>query len=312
MRITDRGYSFATIHNEDGNTAHVEGQYRRFQTQAPIRRNQPYELEFYGRGAGLTVGVTAIPRRAAPAVMAAARRRIPSSPRRAAVDRVARTPFGLDPGTPPEAEPGPPTARTFTVGPEFDDPFEHDWIDWDLDPPTLPPPDLPPGGGGGGGGGFPQSAVRIELFMFGTTAPIETWNLPGEDLASRERKVTYSPVGFPSPDAPVWRTTWWRVVVTPTGPDPIEIGVAAYVRIADVPIRTTSLAVRLTNHIFRVALEALVPRAAVDWDTLSVSIGPEIADLVGVAPTIFRDSISPGNRTLNCARSTSPRSQAKS
>jgi hypothetical protein len=41
MRITDRGYTFTTIHNEDGDIAHVDGQYRRYQTQAPVQRNQP-------------------------------------------------------------------------------------------------------------------------------------------------------------------------------------------------------------------------------------------------------------------------------
>ena len=64
------------------------------------------------------------------------------------------------------------------------------------------------------------------------------------------------------------RTTWWRMVVTPLGPDPVEIYIEANVRIADVPIRLTLLNVRLTNHLFRVALEALVPRAVVNGDKL--------------------------------------------
>jgi phospholipase C len=295
MQITDRGYRFSTVHNEDGNVAHVQGRYRRFQTQSPIRRNQPYELEFYGRGAGLTLGVTAVPRRAEPAVAAAARRRITANPRRSAANRASLTSSGLTPSDLSGSRPRSPSTMAFTVGPDFQSPFDRDWTDWwDLEPPTLPPPDLPPGGGGGGGGGSLQSAVRIELFVFGTAEPVQTWELP-EGVSTPERQVTYAPEGFPAADAPVRRTTWWRVVVTPIGPDPVEIGVAAYVRIADVPIRTTPLSVRLTNHLFRVALEALVPRAVVDWDTLSVSIGPEIADLLGVAPTIITDSISPGN-----------------
>lgn len=334
MNITDRGYSFATIHDEDGNIAHVRGVYRRFQTQAPIRANQPYELEFYGRGAGLTIGVTAIPRRAAPATMAALRRSSLSNPpdaspanraalgdralradraaaesraaeiraatraglptRRALANRAALAASAADPSIAPGSGAQPPSTMALTVGPDFHSPFDDDWLDWDLDPPTLPPPDLPPGGGGGGGGGYGQSHVRIELYVFGTADPIETWELQ-EGVGSREREVTYAPEGFPTPNAPVRRTTWWRVVVTPLGPDPVEIGIAAYVKIADVPIRTTPMSVRLTNHLFRVALEALVPQAVVEWDTLFVSIGPEVADLIGIAPTIFSDSISPGN-----------------
>jgi hypothetical protein len=97
MQLTDRGYRFSTVHNVDGNLAHVDGRYRRFQTQAPIRRNQPFELEFYGRGAGLTLTVTAVPRRAEPAVMAAARRRIAASQRRSAANRAVLTSSGLNP-----------------------------------------------------------------------------------------------------------------------------------------------------------------------------------------------------------------------
>ena len=104
MQITDRGYSFATIHNADGDIAHVEGRYQRYQTQAPIRRNQPFELEFYGRGAGLTIGVTAIPRRAVPAVMAAARRRITTSPPRSTSTRVSVPVVRMDPTASPGSQ----------------------------------------------------------------------------------------------------------------------------------------------------------------------------------------------------------------
>ena len=74
MEIVDRGYRFKTIHNEDGNIAHVLGIFERFQKQAPIRRNQDYSLDFYGKGAGIRLGVMAYPRRSVPATIAAARR----------------------------------------------------------------------------------------------------------------------------------------------------------------------------------------------------------------------------------------------
>lgn len=292
MEILDRGYSFNTVHNEDGNVAHVVGHYRRFQTEAPIERLQDFELAFYGRGAGLELGVTAIPRRAAPAAMAAVRRSSSERAQRPPVPGVSTLPaMSTAPGSPSPAST--PSMMSYTVGPQFDDPFDNDWFDWGLDPLPLPPLD-PPGGGGGGGGGTYQSAVRIQLFVSGSNAPVETWELP-EGVGDYERKVKYEPEGFPTPDAPVRRTTWWRMVVTPLGPDPVKISIAAHVGIADVPIRTTPLNVRLTNHLFRVALEALVPRAVVTWDRLFVSIGPEIADLAGIAPTILDQSISPGN-----------------
>jgi len=77
MEIKDRGYRFKTVHGEDPaarNVAHVLGHYERFQTQAPIRKGQDFELEFFGRGGTIQLGVMAIPRRAAPSSMAALRR----------------------------------------------------------------------------------------------------------------------------------------------------------------------------------------------------------------------------------------------
>ncbi len=45
MEIVDRGYSFQTFHETDGNVAHVRAHYRRVQTQAPIRRTQKFEMD---------------------------------------------------------------------------------------------------------------------------------------------------------------------------------------------------------------------------------------------------------------------------
>ncbi|MGH8567749.1 MAG: hypothetical protein ACREXU_06950, partial [Gammaproteobacteria bacterium] len=81
--------------------------------------------------------------------------------------------------------------------------------------------------------------------VLGSHQPIATWELP-EGVDGRFRSVRYEPQGFPTPDAPVRRTTWFRVVATPLGFDPVEIFVGANTRIADMPIRTTSLGVRLT------------------------------------------------------------------
>lgn len=63
MEVLEHGFRFFTIHNADGNVAHVEGHYEREQTQAPIRRTQKFEMDFFGRGAGMVLGVHAPPRR---------------------------------------------------------------------------------------------------------------------------------------------------------------------------------------------------------------------------------------------------------
>ena len=289
MEVLDRGFSFKTFHEPAGNIAHVHAVYRRFQTQAPIRRTQKFELEFFGRGAGMKLGVMALPRRAAPAAMSAARRERDAA---LAADYTAGEPDAV-----PDA-----TAR-IAVQPEFDSPFDRDWIDWDLEPPTFPDPTDPPGGGGGGGGGFLHGQVLIELFIFGSDQPVQTWLLE-EAVGPRIRTVEFEILGFPSPDSPMLRTGWWRMVVTPIGPDPVEIEITASARLGDVPIRTTPLSVRLANHLFRIALEALVPNAQVDGSTLRVSIGTEIAELFGTDSGLISENISPASsraklRSLN-------------
>jgi prepilin-type processing-associated H-X9-DG protein len=302
VEILEPGYRFATVHNEAGNVAHVDGHYERFQTQAPIQSRQRYELEFYGNGAGIELGVTSIPRRAVPAAMAAARRAEMSrpdavtstiidsaAPATATLARTARPDLSNTP------TPTSPLVSAMTVGPEFHSPFDENWFDgWGIDQPPFPPSNWPPQPPGGGGGGTYHSAVRIELFVYGEDQPIATWELP-EGIGPRQRTVKYEPQGFPAPDAPVRRTGWWYMAVTPLGPDPVEIYIAAHVKLGEVPIRTTPLTVRLTNHLFRVGFEALVPQAVVEWDRLFVSIGPEIAELIGLDPTILEQSIGPGN-----------------
>ena len=268
MEILDRGYRFHTLHNEAGNIAHVDGFFERFQEQASIKRNQDYELEFYGKGAGIRLGVTAMPRRAVPTSMAAARRARVS---RALADVSAATATlaSMSPSNPGAPSGGTPSVVMRAINPDFHSPFDENWFDWGLEPPPFPTyPPLPPGGGGGGGGTY-HSAVRIKLFLYGGTEPISTWELP-EGIGNRVRFVEYAPEGFPSPDAPVRRTGWWRMVVTPIGPDPVEIYITAQTRLGDMPIRITPLNVRLTNHLFRVGLEALVPQAVVDWDNARI------------------------------------------
>jgi phospholipase C len=327
MEVLDRGFSFQTFHEPAGNVAHVRAAYRRFQTQAPIRRTQKFEMEFFGRGAGMELGVMALPRRATPQAMTAVRRERAAAVRTMEVATTASSATATSAttasapilartiaaagettvapaATTTDADATAPAISTrSTVQPDFQSPFDRDWIDWDLEPPTFPDPTDPPGGGGGGGGGLFHGQVLIELFLFGADQPVQTWLLE-EGVGPRIRKVKFELQGFPTPDSPMLRTGWWRMVVTPIGPDPVEVEITADVFLGDVPIRTTPLAVRLANHLFRVGLEALVPNAEVDGSTARVSIGPEIAELLGAEPLLLSESISPASsnaklRSLN-------------
>jgi len=313
MNVRDRGFSFQTFHEPAGNVAHVRAAYRRFQTQAPIARTQKFEMEFFGRGAGMELGVMALPRRATPQAMSAVRReraaavRTTEAATTAAITaasapvltRANRTAPAISaaPAASAPATSAPPTTTTpaisvrSAVQPDFQSPFDRDWIDWDLEPPDFPDPTDPPGGGGGGGGSF-HSQVLIELFIFGADQPVQTWLLE-EGVGPRIRKVKFEIQGFPTPDSPMLRTGWWRMVVTPIGPDPVEIEITADVFLGDVPIRTTPLGVRLANNLFRVGLEALVPNAEVSGSTARVSIGREIAELLDAEPLQLSESISP-------------------
>lgn len=321
MEVSDHGYRFVTIHNENGNTAEVMGRYERFQKQAPILPNQPFTLDFYGRGSSIEILVGTLPRRATPQQRAAAQRertgglsgdaassasllstsvsvarradapRTPDDVRAAAVARLAAASSA---GTTSADTSGTPGVTARAVGPKFESPFDIDFLDgWGLDPIPFPPtfPPQPPGGGGGGGGVF-HSAVRLELFIFGRDQPIETWELP-EGVHGNFRSVRYQPLGFPTPDAPVNQTTWFRVVATPLGFDPVDIYLGAVTRIADVPIRTTPLAVRLTNHLFRLGLEALMLDVSVSGSTARLSLGKELTEMLGVEQVFEEKDIGP-------------------
>ena len=74
MLVVDRGFSFQTFHTPQGERAQIRARYSRAQTQAPIRPTQRFEMEFYGRGAGMVLGVQALPRRAPPQSLRAVRR----------------------------------------------------------------------------------------------------------------------------------------------------------------------------------------------------------------------------------------------
>jgi hypothetical protein len=229
LEVLDRGFVFCTHHTQDASNANlalVEGEYRRFQTQAPILRTQKFELEFFGRGAGMQLGVTARPRRVTPQATAADTRR--------GFAMTARSDVAAT-GAAITASPLPRTTQL-----DFGSRIDDAGIFTGATVTPLAPPTGPggggttgdPGGGGGGGGGTNtlHGAVLIELFIFGANQPVQTWFLE-EGLGPPERRVTFEIQGFPTPDSPMLRTGWWRMVVTPIGPDPVEIAIGAYVRI---------------------------------------------------------------------------------
>ena len=298
MEVLEHGYRFFTLHNEDGNVAHIDAHWERFQTQAPILPRQPFGLDFYGKGSSIELLFTTLPRRAAPERMAGmlrSRTRTPLPAVAPSVSLISNSIFISR--TSPEPPPPAPPDTLARVNPVFDSPFDIDFLDgWGLDPLPFPPVDQPPGGGGGGGGGLFHSAVRVELFLFGSDRPLETWDLP-EGIFSRFRSVKWQPQGFPNPDHPVRKTTWFRVVVTPQSFDPVEIYVGANTRIADVPIRTTPLGVRLTNHLFRVGLEALAPFAVADGSRVHAGISDELTRLVGADPVYVEKDLGPVRAT---------------
>ena len=297
MEVNEHGYHFFTLHQEDGNVAHIDAHWERFQTQAPILPRQPFGLDFYGKGSSIELLFTTLPRHAAPEQRAAIQRRRTRLPVSVEAPTAALISNSLRISSAPPAPAGPPPGSVArTINPEFHSPFDIDFLDgWGLDP--LPfPPIGPPGGGGGGGGGLFHSAVRVELFLLGSDQPLETWELP-EGIFSRFRSVKWQPQGFPNPDHPVRKTAWFRVVVTPLSFDPVEIYVGANTRITDVPIRTTPLGVRLTDHLFRVGLEALAPHAIANGSRVSASISQELTDLIGASPVFVEKDLGPLHAT---------------
>jgi hypothetical protein len=183
MEVIENGYHFFTLHQEDGNVAHIDAHWERFQTQAPILPRQPFGLDFYGKGSSIELEFTTLPRHAAPEQRAAMQRRrtrlpVPvDAPSAAFISnslRISRTP--------PEQPTPVPDSIARVVNPDFKSPFDIYFLDgWGLDPLPFPPVGPggggPGGGGGGGGGGLFHSAVRVELFLFGSDQPLETWDL---------------------------------------------------------------------------------------------------------------------------------------
>ncbi|ACG74540.1 phosphoesterase [Anaeromyxobacter sp. K] len=277
MEIRSHGYLHYTTYETEGNQARVLGHSSREQTQAAIAPFTEFSLRFYGLGRGIQIGIRAYPVRGSEARMARVRS--------AAAGAVAGN------GTPPAlAGEGPAPTGTLArirvpgrgIGGGTVDPFGHP-----IAPPVEPPE---PPGGGGGGGGVMQAAVQVQLFAPGLEDPVQVWNLPAE-VTSQLRQVTFDPPGFPSPDAPARRIGWWRVTVTPQGPGPATIYVEAHTTIGRVPFRTKRIPVRLFNSLFRVAIEAMVPRVVIEGGELQVSMGKELAELLGVSPEIYKKDI---------------------
>ena len=276
MDIHSHGYRRYTTYEPEGNEARVVGHFSREQTLAPIAALTDFSLRFYGLGRGIEIGIRAYPAQSTQA---------------AASMRGARASGALAENLQPAAfaEGAQPIGTIARVrlpgsGPrgETVDPFGH---------PVIGPvePEQPPGGGGSG---VMQSAVRVQLFAPGIEEPVQVWDLPME-VTSQLRKVVYDPPGFPSPDAPARRIGWWRVTVTPQGPGPSTVSVETHATMVRVPFRTIAIPARLFNTLFRVALEALVPRAVIEGSELKVSLGKDLAELLGVPQELYTKDISP-------------------
>lgn len=289
MDTSSFGFRYWTTYEPEGDQARITANYMREQTQAAVGAHTGFHLDVFGLGGGLTIRVRATTRMAPPATMNApaptaliapqpsAIAGPPAARMVAAADRFRR-PVLTSPT--PDA-----TARRGIDGGLFDL-WEDGLPDWVIDPPPMPPTDPQPPGGGGGG--FMHTEVRVELYAPGIPDPVQTWELP-EEIAGNYRELKYQPMGFPAPDAPVKRVGWWRVVVTPTSGLPAMIRVEATAILRRVPFRTRVLSKRLSDHVFRVVLEALVPRAFIDGQTLKVGIGAELAHEFGVHQIVVEE-----------------------
>ena len=274
MEVRSPGYYFWTSYQADGDIARITGYFQRQQRDALLARNTEFSLRFYSRGGPVTVGTQAFARR----------------PQRV-LARVAGPQSNLAPSVP---------SRTFTsrrIG--IDGGFRQPWDAWDDPTGPIEPPQPP----GGGAGGVEHSAVTVRLYAPGIAEPVQTWELPAA-LAPQIRTVEFNPPGFPRPDAPITRAGWWRCSVTPVGPEPVQIYLAAQATLALQSFRTQSIGTRLFNSIFRVGLEALVPIVYIQGSTLSISLGKELSEAYGLAPVFREKDISPFNsqarlRSLN-------------
>lgn len=278
MDISSPGYRYWTTYDTEGDKARITAHYMREQTQAAIKARQQFSLRVFGLGGGMTVGVRAVTR----SVIASSARSASGAAMPVPVASLRLTRQVL---TSPASQS---SKRRLDGGlfDPWDDPLP-EWVNEDPFPPL--PPQQPPGGGGGG---FMHAAVRIELFAPGGAEAVAVWDLP-EAIAGNVRTVTFDPPGLPGPDAPVRRVGWWTVTVTATGPDPVMIHVEAHATMTRVPFRTRPISTRLFDHLFRVALEALVPSAGVNGATLTVRIGDELAREFGIPAVLVNETISP-------------------
>src|SRR5690349_18778433 len=160
MLVVDRGFRFQTLHTPQGERAQVRAFYSRAQTQAPIARSQKFEMEFYGRGGGMVLGVQALPRRATQQSMRTLQRERAAAVRTREVAATAttlstatamptatptsaitatraaaassralttRTSSLVSGGTAPPGEPAAGATARFDVGPDFHSPFDENW-----------------------------------------------------------------------------------------------------------------------------------------------------------------------------------------
>ena len=133
MEVNEHGYRFFTLHQEDGNVAHIDAHWKRFQTQAPILPRQPFGLDFYGKGSSIELEFTTLPRHAAPEQRAAIQRRRTGLPVPIEAPSVGFISNSLRISrTSPEPPRPVPDSIARTVQPEFHSPFDIDFLDgWD-------------------------------------------------------------------------------------------------------------------------------------------------------------------------------------
>jgi phospholipase C len=277
MASQDVGLSNSVVFTAiEGNKVRLGSSFVREQHDAAIAYRAEFGLEFFGMGGNATIALQVTTRHRDPQTTAFDKRLATRQRVRPLYGRVVATPQR--------------TARGITVARVNTDPLDP-YSPFDPLPPIFIPPQPPPPTGGGGG--FLHAQVQIQLFIPGVAEAVATWQLP-EEIAGTYRKVVYNPPGFPAPDSPVRRLGWWRVVVTPTGGEPAMVShLEAQADLGLAPILATSVSTRLFNHVFRVALEALVPQAYISGSTLTVQIGDELAALLGRSPVVAQKDISP-------------------
>ena len=309
----EHGFQHHNTYEPEGERVRIIGHFVREQTEAAVRPNVPFSLRFFGYGGGAVLGVRAVSVRPGHAVRSAAAGTTPAAAGSPAAPEAGPA---HGPTSAPTAPPlvgvnehtgvaaggerlraavrsgggGRPLSTPAMVG----DRLRRDggvFDRWD-DPREPLPPIEPPEPPGGGGGGFLHAAVTVQLFAPGIAEPVQTWDL-FEEVAGNLRTVSYNPPGLPAEDAPVRRLGWWRLTVLPVGPDPALLRLEAHATRTWLPLRSMDLSSRLFDHVFRIALEALVPDARAEGSTLSFGLGRELTDMFGIEPVRERVDISP-------------------